>query len=260
MATRGPRAPGPRWPAPRATPTGPRLDPRARPSAPRPDPTRAPRPEPALPPAASAPTGTDRREERGAEARLLGEGSIGAPELEAERFADFGDLIATRHLFSRMAAPKSDRSAEVTHLGSLLLGLADGARARRVLEPLFSAERFFDIYPLELLFELVERAPGYVPRASVGSVIENRAFVESRIFEVEEVIPLRLALAAKVRAFALYGGASPGYCLSPGPPGRYELEMAGPGRFQLLLGARIHGEDRVEQVPLWVEDGPENGE
>lgn len=204
-----------------------------------------------------SPAGGD-REPSAREAQLLGADVLGRDDLSPSLFRELGDFVAERHVFLRMARPRPDRGREVRELAGLLRELGDGARAKRILEHLLRAERFFDIYPLELIARLAEVEPGYLPDVGLEPVVTNKRFLETRIFDVEDVIPLHLPLAARVRAFAVEGGATPGYCLSPGPPGRYELELASPGRFELLLGARLRGRDRVERVRLWVEDGPES--
>lgn len=182
-----------------------------------------------------------------------------SPELGHLDLRPLGDLAAARYLFERMARPGAgpERAAEVERLALLLRAMGSPRRAARILETLLEAGRFFDIYPLEVLDALIERDPDYLSGFRRGELVLNRPFLESRIFEVEETLSLVVPLAAKVRGFALAGGGSPGYCLSPGPPGAYAFELGGAGRFEILLFASVRGERVLDRVRLWVEEPPD---
>lgn len=251
MAAKPPRAgpPGARW-----VPGTP-----AKPAAPRaPAPRSSPEPQ-TVPAEPRVPAGWDpTRRERDAElARHLGEGRIGAADVGPDELASFAEFAIGRHLYARMARPGPDREAEIERLAEGLLGLADPRRAKRVIDALLAAERFVDVYPLELLDRVLERAPDHFPACARGALVTNRRFLESRLFEVEEPIPFELPLGARIWGFAISGGAQPGYCFEPGAPGRYQLELAAEGRFEILLLGRTKGVDLVDRVRLWVEGPPD---
>ena len=189
------------------------------------------------------------------EHRLWSEEHVGAPDLGLAEIERFPELVLVRHIYARMAV-KTDRSAEIERLKELLYNLNDGRRVRRILERLFEVGRFVNIYPLELMDALVKHSEGFLPKVRRREVIINRAYIESRLFDVEAPIPFEFPLNAQVRGFALSGGGSyPGYCFQPGPPGRYELEFGAEGRFDVLVLARVRGTDCIDRVRVWVEDG-----
>lgn len=220
-----------------------------------PVPSRHPRPSrpaerPSLGPPVAMPQDGD--SERQSWGPLMGEGVVGRPGLSPSSLSDLAEAAVTRHFFYRMARPGPDRSAEVDHLCELLGGLSPD-RARRVLRQLLAAERLVDIYPLEIVEGLLDAESAVTHGWRREGFVQNRKFVESRIFGLEDEIDLLVPVRARVRAFALVGGAQPGYHLFPGPPGHYVIELGAPGRFRILLGARIGDMDILDSVHLWVE-------
>ncbi|MBI4820094.1 MAG: hypothetical protein HY791_27710 [Deltaproteobacteria bacterium] len=113
-----------------------------------------------------------------------------------------------------------------------------------------------DIYPLELLARVAKAAPELVPKVSFEPFVKNRAILEAARFFVEDPIRFDLPIALKLRAFALDGGGYPGYCLSPGAPGEYVLEMAGSGLYPVLLRGDLHKKAVIDRIVLQIAEGP----
>lgn len=239
MATRGPRKPA--GPTPRF------------PAASRPAPTEgpvAPRPSAVWP--EEPPRSGLEGEASPAVPFDDGSGRVGDERLAPADFAAMSELAATRHVFIRMATLGEDRPGELNRLCALL-GACEVRRARRVLAHLLRAERLVDIYPLELVDALVEAGARAADGWQRQGLVQNRRFLESRIFGLDEVLDLDLPLAARVTGFAVAAGPKPGYHLWPGPPGRYHLELGAAGRYRILIGGRMRGMDILEALHLWVE-------
>lgn len=234
MAVRDPKRPGPR--SPKLKPKG----------APNPEPVaRAPAapglgphgftPEAPLP---SAPEGL------GTLALVLEPGTWPVMQLAEHVFRIMAD---------RSLGPRTER---IAHLVRLLENEGQ-ARMEKVLRTL-EAAKVIDIYPLELWVALAERAPNAWGTPS-GSLILNREELMRRTYAIAEPIPLRLPLAAVVKAFALRGGAAPGYDFSPGPPAAYQLSFGGPGVFEILVRADIRGAVVLDAVSVEILDAESEG-
>ncbi|MEQ9501916.1 MAG: hypothetical protein RIT81_33900 [Deltaproteobacteria bacterium] len=237
MAVKGPKDRGP-------------LPPRVDPQAPDTTPREAPRLDAARWPGALAPKDHDAP---GHDA-LLGEGQIGDPNVTAEALMQMGSLVRARHLMTLLARRRGqiERAALVAEVGDLLLAL-DPAEARRLLFSMTQAGRIVDVYPLEV-FDYVHQRRALAD-VEYGPVVKNKDDLEGRAFTPDDVIRLELAaLAVRLQALALEGGPTPGYCLAPGPPGRYHLQFDAAGTFSLLLRAQIRKKTRLERLRIRVED------
>ncbi len=185
-----------------------------------------------------------KEEQEQAQKQLTGEGRIGAEDVGPEELRSMGSIFACRHLLTLMAKHRAQRQEAITQLGELLYELADPKYSLRLITEMLEFGRIVDIYPLELMDYLVERYPDYLPGVARSELVLNRKFLTSRIFSVEEEVPLKLSLNTKLKAFAIKGGGSPGYHLYPGPPGQYTIEFGEPGSFQILL----RGEQRKRML------------
>ncbi|MCK6551068.1 hypothetical protein L6R52_34855, partial [Myxococcota bacterium] len=201
----------------------------------------------------------DRRKKDRAQATLLGEGRIGADDVTSEELASMGSLVAARHLMVLLAKRRADRDAALAHVGALLIGLDDPILVRRLLLELPDAGRIVDIYPLEVLAYVLERRADLVPGFELAPFVTNRAELTAGTFAVEAPIRVEVPLALKMKAFALDGGGTPGYCFAPGAPGEYILELGAAGTFALLLRGDVRKQSLVDRLVLRVEDPPEAG-
>jgi hypothetical protein len=224
-----------------------------------PEPLREPEPA-GLPPSIAPPGDSpeQRRDRDRAAADLTGEGRIGDPSVTGEELAAMGTLVASRHLMALLARKRKDteRTALLHEVGDLILGLPDAIAARRVLLGMGEVGRIVDIYPLEVVDYVLGRRPSLLAGYGYGPVILNKAELEARTFEVEEPIHIKVPLSLEMRAFALEGGGSPGYCFAPGPPAEYVLELGGPGRFSILVRGEVRRKSLLDRAILTIADGP----
>lgn len=162
--------------------------------------------------------------------------------------------VAAEYVMLRLARRRSEvaRAALLEEVTELLLQLPDERFLRRVLLGLAEAGRIVDIYPLELLFRVRERAPERVPFAKYSPFVKNRVELETQTFLVEAPICFQVPLAMRIRAFALEGGGFPGYAFSPGPPAEYVLELGAPGEFSVLLRGELRKEHWLDRIRLKV--------
>ncbi len=167
----------------------------------------------------------------------------------------FGTLGAARHLMALLARGRSDRAATIEQAIQLLRDVGDPHWARRILLMMEHAGRIVDIYPLELMAEIVERWPGYLPQVVTEPLILNRDAIAASVHEVGAVIALKVPLSAKLKSFALKGGGRPGYVFAPGPPATYLLEVHEAGRFEFLLLGELKRARRLDKVQLQIGQG-----
>lgn len=149
------------------------------------------------------------------------------------------------------------RAETVAYLAELFVGVPDLGFARSALRELGSGTGIVEIYPLEVIVEILDRFPTFLPRVRFGEVFETVATpVAMRPFRALELL---LPVDLKVRGFAVIGGARPGYRFEPGiETGHYRLVMGAAGDFELLVSARSPaGGTVVQRFRVEVEGTPE---
>lgn len=211
-------------------------------------------------PLAPGPDARQERDRQDAEGQLLAQGRLGDPSVTPEELRRMGSLIAGRHLMTLLARRRGDtsRAEVIREVAELLLGMDDGPWARRLLLQMAECGRIVDVYPLEVLAYLVERHPGAVDRAAWGKVVLNKALLEAQTHAVGGLVVLKVPIALRMKAFALEGGASPGYVLAPGPPAHYLLEVHDAGAFTILVRGDVRGTSLLDRVHLTVAEAPES--
>ena len=180
----------------------------------------------------------------------LGQSDVGAPELRS-----FGSLGAARHLMTLLARRRSEqaaRAATVREAVQLLAALEEGGFARKVLLTVEHVGRIVDIYPLELLYALVDEFPGDLPNVTFGTLILNKEALETTQHDVGAIAAVKVPLSAKLKSFALEGGGRPGYVFAPGPPATYLLEVHEAGCFDFLVLGELKRKRWVDRVRLHV--------
>lgn len=190
---------------------------------------------------------------------LTGGGELGRDGVTPAELKSMGSLVAGRHILTLLARRRNDpdRPGLIREVADLVLGLEDPPYARRLLLELIDAGRIVDVYPLEVLEEVVARQPGYISGVEPGPLILNRAALEAATHAVEVPIRLEVALGLKMKAFALAGGGTPGYCLSPGPPAVYHLELGDAGTYTFLFRGDLRKKSYLDRLTLKVVDpGP----
>ena len=180
---------------------------------------------------------------------------VGDPTVTADELGRMGNVIATRHLLTLLMRRRADlrRNEVIEEVTRLLMDLNDGPLARRLLLQMTEIERIIDIYPLEVIVRMMERAPNILPRFEFGPVVLNADELTARTWPVGEVVPLRVPLNMRLKGFALSGGGTPGYTLAPGPLATYWLEMGAPGSYSLLFRGEVRRTYRVDRLELRFE-------
>ncbi|MBI2372558.1 MAG: hypothetical protein HYV07_01035 [Deltaproteobacteria bacterium] len=192
---------------------------------------------------------------------LEGEGSGPVDPSSSEASEALGALgassLADRLVFLLARHRKlTDRESALEHVARLVIGIERPELVQKAL--LTMGGPIVDIYPLELLARVATLRPDLAPRVRFDDFVRNRDVLEAARFFVEDPIRVDVPIALKMRAFALDGGGSPGYCFAPGAPGEYVLELAAPGRWPILLRGEIHKKVVIDRVRLWVEERPED--
>ena len=148
------------------------------------------------------------------------------------RFAQHAMLLADARMKEGM-----ERSEALEFLGSLYLGLADRNYARNALRKFGHGTGILDLYPAELMDQLLRNVPQFLPKFSAGSFVTSQP---NDGWKTETGKPIQLTYdpALRIRGFAIKGGDCPGYLFEPvDPDGTYELTFTNPGRFVCLVTA-----------------------
>jgi hypothetical protein len=157
-----------------------------------------------------------------------------------------------RRLADRRA--NEPRDQVLASIGDLLLAHPSKPAVKKILFDMPDAGRIVDIYPLEILIYVLEREPGLLPDMAFEPFIRNKVKLEAAVFEVEQPIRIEVPVLMRVRAFALLGGGSPGYCLQPGAPDEYLLELGDAGTFTFALRGELRGRSLIDRVTLRIID------
>jgi hypothetical protein len=136
----------------------------------------------------------------------------------------------------------------------LALGEQRPDAVKKILLALGDAGRIVDLYPLELLIYVLERRAELLPGISCGNFIKNKPELEAKVWVVEEPVTIKLPINVRIKAFALEGGGSPGYCLQPGPPDAYVLEFGDAGSFSAAFRGEMRDRTLVDRVRLTIRD------
>jgi hypothetical protein len=151
------------------------------------------------------------------------------------------------------------RAEGVAYLALMFAALGDRAFARQAIRELGYGTGIIDLYPLEVIEQLVESYPGLLVKVGFGTL-----FVRPRAdssLEMEAGVPSSLEYpgSLKIRGFAIKGGGRPGYAFEPrDQEGSYSLTIFSPGRFQLLIsGVTRSGHTVIDRVEVVVRDGPD---
>ena len=163
------------------------------------------------------------------------------PEMLPRDVEKLGQMSAANHMvrmFDHWLLRGLDRQACIETAASWLVEFDRADNVRKVLVELESRP-IRDVYPLELLIELVKTEPEKVPTVVEGHLISNQEALNGSkpIFE-GHAIYIPIPKDVRLKSFALLGGARPGYEFFPSAikPDCYELliDTEGTWRFGLL--------------------------
>ena len=183
-------------------------------------------------------------------------GQIGNPDLDLPALRGLSNQLLAEHLMILLANKRSKqtRAKVVGDIGELIIQLNQRDRINKLLALMPQVGRIVDIYPLEVLVYLLERAPDLLSKHDFEPFVRNRDTLLARSFGVGEEIEIKVPLALKMRAFALDGGGNPGYSFAPGPPGVYFVEFGQAGCYPLLLRGEIRRQSHVDRLTLQIHD------
>lgn len=163
------------------------------------------------------------------------------PELLPRDVEKLGQMSAANHMvrmFDHWVLQGLDRKACIETAASWLVEFDRNDNIRKVLTELESRP-IRDVYPLELLIELVRSEPEKVPDISERPLLSDQDALNGKkpVFE-GHAIYIPVPKDVRLKSFALLGGARPGYEFFPSAVKTecYELliDTAGTWRFALL--------------------------
>jgi hypothetical protein len=183
-------------------------------------------------------------------------GKLGDPDLDLPALRGLSNQLLAEHLMILLAnnRSKQTRAKVVADMGELILQLDQRDRINKLLALMPQVGRIVDIYPLEVLVYLLERAPEYLTKHDFEPFVRNRDALMAGSFAVGDSIEIKVPLALKMRAFALDGGGNPGYTFAPGPPGAYFVEFGQAGCYPLLLRGEIRRQSHIDRFTLQIHD------
>ena len=169
-------------------------------------------------------------------------------------------LRVARHLrvvADRMLDAGEFERDEVVHYlaGSLInLGKDFGGPALRAFA---NSVGISSIYPLEVIQQVAEIAPSYLPKLTLAPFITGR---KTRTVKAGKTFELRCDPDLRITGLALEGGGMPGYQFAPrADPGLFAFNILSPGRFCFLLqGLDKYGFERIQRYFINVKD-PQTG-
>lgn len=148
------------------------------------------------------------------------------------RFAQHAMLLAQNQMDS-----SGSRAQAVQYLAGMYNKVSDRSYANKALREFGAATGILDIYPLEVVDNLMENVPGFFSKLQRGTFLSTTG---PRGYDAKtgETIPLAYPADLRIRGFAIKGGDRPGYLLEPSDaPGTYKLVFLTTGRFDVLISA-----------------------
>ena len=131
------------------------------------------------------------------------------------------------------------RQEAIGYLATMFVAAGDLRFGLSALKALGPATGILDVYPLEVVEQILDRYPGVLPKVGYGSFFRKPKEREP-VLRTDTETPLRLEYPPEllVRGFALRGGGQPGYVFEPAEEeGTYDLLIQTPGRYDVLVSA-----------------------
>jgi hypothetical protein len=170
----------------------------------------------------------------------------------AVRFAQHAMILTERRM-----QQGATRDEALAFMMGLYVGVSDREYARRALRDFGPATGIVDIYPLELVDQLLSHVPSFFRKVRRGPVFEGPCPSD---LVANVPVALRVPDGVRIRGFALKGGPRPGYAFEPAEPG-YRLVIQSEGTFEVMVSAITR--DGWLQVDSWscrVADNPDDPE
>ena len=139
------------------------------------------------------------------------------PDATPDRVEREGQMRSAAHvvrLYDHWTLQGIDRAGAIERTAAWLSGFNRIDNIRKVLTELES-KPIRDVYPLEVMIQLLEHDPKKLPGIKEGTMLGNApAILEDRVYAGHPV-QLPVPKGLRLKAFALMGGARPGYEFHP---------------------------------------------
>jgi hypothetical protein len=160
------------------------------------------------------------------------------PELDPHAVEALG-LRAAGHMvrmYDHWMLDGMDRDQTIRSAAKLLSNFMRPQNVRRVLNELENAP-IRDVYPLEVMFHMLENMPESLEGISSVPIVENAAdLCGNNHVHAGHTFKIRVPKDVKIKAFALMGGDRPGYEFFPSPKdGVFSMQVDTPGTWEFAL-------------------------
>jgi hypothetical protein len=168
----------------------------------------------------------------------LGSEDFFDPELDPEQIELLG-LRAASHMvrmYDHWMIGGADRYETIDNAARVLAKFSSTQNVRRVLNELESAP-IRDIYPLEVMYHMLENMPDTIEGMSEAPLVQNAdQFRGGNHVFAGHAFKVHLPANMRIKAFALMGGDRPGYEFFPSPKeGVYSMTVDTPGTYEFAL-------------------------
>lgn len=179
------------------------------------------------------------------------------PGLDATQIERLGSIQGAIHmvkLADHWQRSGLDRDAVIEKTAHTLLGFSRTDQVKKMLGEMGNAP-ITQVYPLEVMLQILDRSPEFLPRVRRGAVLENRGdLTSSDNIRAGQEFRLRYPADFKIKAFALLGGGQPGYEFTPHKNGIYRMVVDTPGDWTFALSAECKGETVVDTFQVHVRE------
>lgn len=178
------------------------------------------------------------------------------PDKAAKDVEALGVTRATAHvvrLFDAWTLDGVQRKEAVDRMATFLSEFQNTTSIKKVLAELES-KPIRDVYPLEILMNLLEARPELLPGVRKGSVLGGLPAGGGTLAEGKKMLagvpfPIEVPKDVRLKSFALLGGSRPGYEFAPSTnEDKYTLLVDTPGRYTFaLLAATLTQLGRIQK-------------
>ena len=179
------------------------------------------------------------------------------PALDAAQIERLGSIQGAIHmvkLADHWQRTGLDRDAVIERTAHTLLGFSRTDQVKKMLGEMGNAP-ITHVYPLEVMLQILDRSPQFLPKVRRGELLENRSdLTGGDNIRAGQEFRLRYPADYKIKAFALLGGGQPGYEFAPHKNGIYRMVVDTPGDWTFALSAECKGETVVDTFQIHVRE------
>ncbi|MEQ8281072.1 MAG: hypothetical protein RMA76_36855 [Deltaproteobacteria bacterium] len=183
--------------------------------------------------------------------------------------ADIQRLLGAPHHYAKhvmilaeafRSATGATRREAIGYLTAMFCAAPDRSFGRLALKEFGPATGILDIYPLEVVEDILTRYPAFLPKVGFGRLFADVPRDASRplLLIANEPTLLSYPAQVKIRGFAVRGGDRPGYRFEPAAePGTYALTVHAGGEFAFLVSALVKsGHTIIDRLHVQVAGEP----